>query len=135
MANKKLIVRTPRGAVITAKTKGGTVRARLVWDKGFGQRKTKNMMSAQEFIDSEVLRRSDPYTPKRTGALIRSGILGTTIGSGEVRYVAPYSRRLYYNPQYHFNGAPKRGAKWFERMKIDHKDAILRGAGKLAGKD
>ena len=84
MANQKLIVRTPRGAVITAKTKSGTVRARLVWDKGFGQRKTKSMMSAQEFIDSEVLRRSDPYTPKRTGALIRSGVLGTRIGSGEV---------------------------------------------------
>ena len=135
MANKKLIVRTPRGSVFTVKTKDGTVKSQLVWDKGFGQRKTRHMMTAQEFVDSEVLRRSDSYTPKRTGALIRSGILGTTIGSGEVRYVAPYARRLYYNPQDHFYGAPKRGAKWFERMKIDHKDAILRGAGKLAGKD
>lgn len=87
MANQKLIVRTPRGSVITAKTKSGTVRARLVWDKGFGQRKTRNMMSAQEFVDSEVLRRSDPYTPKRTGALIRSGV---SVAEGDSIY---YSSR------------------------------------------
>lgn len=133
MANVKLIIKTPRGKIITYSTREGKTIARLTWNKGFGQKWTKNMTAAQEFVDLSVLRYSDPYTPKRTGVLIASGKLGTTIGSGVVRYIAPYARRLYYNPQYNFNGAPQRGAKWFERMKINHKAAILRGASKLAG--
>lgn len=132
--NKKIIITTPRGTIFTTSTKNGTVRSELRWNGDFGTRRTRNMMSAQEFVDLEVLRRSDPLTPKRTGVLIRSGQLGTVIGSGEVRYVAPYGRRLYYNPQYRFNGAPQRGAYWFERMKIANREAILRGAGKLAGR-
>ena len=35
----------------------------------------------QKFIDSEVLRRCDPYVPMDTGSLKRSGITGTVIGS------------------------------------------------------
>ncbi|MEG2575885.1 MAG: hypothetical protein RSA41_07615, partial [Christensenella sp.] len=89
--------------------------------------------NAQMFIDSETLRYCDPLVPMRTGMLKKSGILGTIIGSGEVSYIAPYARRMYYNPNYQFNDAPNRGAYWFERMKVTHKDAILRGAARLAG--
>lgn len=135
MANKKLVVETPAGKVVIITSKNGSAKAELVWNPGFGPRATQGMVTAQKFVDSEVLRYSGKYTPLRTGALIRSGSLGTIIGSGEVRYVAPYARRLYYNPHYRFAGAPIRGAKWFERMKINHKEAILRGAGKIAGKD
>ena len=39
----------------------------------------------QKIVDSEVLRRSTPYVPFKTGNLIKSGIRGTKIGSGEVR--------------------------------------------------
>lgn len=46
----------------------------------------------QKALDSEVLRRSDPYVPMRTGALKKSGIIGTKIGSGLVQYVAPYAK-------------------------------------------
>ena len=131
--NAKLIIQTPKGCIVQVATKNGSVKARLKWNQGFGQKWTKKLMGAQEYVDLSVLRYSDKYTPKRTGVLIASGMLGTTIGSGLVRYVAPYARRLYYNPQYRFGGAPQRGAKWFERMKINHKAAILRGAAKIAG--
>lgn len=87
----------------------------------------------QQFIDSEVLRKTDPYVPMDTGTLKSSGTRHTKIGSGNVVYKTPYARRLYYNPQYNFQGAPQRGGKWFERMKINHKDDILRGAAKVAG--
>lgn len=87
----------------------------------------------QKYIDSEVLRKCDPYVPMDTGELKRSGIRHTKIGSGEVRYRTPYARRLYYNPQYNFQGAPMRGGKWFERAKNNHRDEILRGARKIAG--
>lgn len=87
----------------------------------------------QRFIDSEVLRLTDPYVPFDTGALKSSGTRHTKVGSGNVRYRTPYARKMYYNPQYNFAGAPMRGGKWFERMKADHKDSILSGAVKVAG--
>lgn len=86
----------------------------------------------QQFIDSEVLRRCQPYVPMDTGELIRSGIRSTKIGSGEVKYRTPYARRWYYIKA-QFQGAPKRGTYWFERMKNEGgKEAILRGAREVA---
>ena len=89
--------------------------------------------SVQKYIDSEVLRLSSPYVPRKTGTLDRSGILGTSIGSGEVIYNAPYAANQYYNTSTSRSYDAQRGAKWFERMKIDHKEEILRGAKQLAG--
>lgn len=87
----------------------------------------------QQYIDSEVLRRCQPYVPMDTGELIRSGILHTRIGSGEVKYRTPYARRWYYR-EANFAGAPKRGTYWFERMKNEGgREAILIGAQRLAG--
>ena len=87
----------------------------------------------QRYVDSEVLRRCDPLVPKDTGDLIKSGILHTRIGSGQVTYNTPYARRWYYRPA-NFTGAPMRGNYWFERMKQNGgKEAILQGAAKIAG--
>ncbi len=87
----------------------------------------------------------------------------TIIGSGTIRQVAPQARYLYhgevYGPNYpiikggvlegfyspskkHPTGRdikynksthPLAGKLWFERMKSDHADDILRGARKIAG--
>ena len=87
----------------------------------------------QKYIDSEVLRKCDPYVPMDSGELKQSGTRHTKIGSGNVRYRTPYARRLYYNPQYNFHGAPTKGGKWFARMKNNHRGEILKGAAKMAG--
>lgn len=91
----------------------------------------------QKAVDSEVLRRSDPYVPFRTGFLKKSGILGTKIGSGEVIYNAVYADKNYY----HNAGRGKqgtargglRGRFWFERMKADHLQDILKTAKEKTG--
>lgn len=57
--------------------------------------------------------------------LIKSGTLGTVVGSGSIEYLAPYARRQYYEH--------KTKARWFKTMKASHKDAIREGAEKLAG--
>ncbi len=41
--------------------------------------------------------------------LIKSGTLGTVVGSGSIEYLAPYARRQYYEH--------KTKARWFETMK------------------
>ena len=74
---------------------------------------------AQKFLDSEVLRDSQPYVPFRTGYLMESGNTGTVIGSGEIVYNAPYARRMYYGTGYNFSKAkhPQASAQWFEKAK------------------
>lgn len=86
-------------------------------------------MNAQEFVDSECLRYMNPLTPRRTGLLIKSGSLGTVIGSGYIEYPVPYARKQYYeNP----GGEGQRGRLWFERMKAAHGEKIKEGANRIA---
>ena len=118
-------IETPKGAVFTTTGKNGKIIARLEWNKNFS--------AERRFVDSEVLRLSSPYVPFQTGMLDKSGILGTDVGSGEVNYIAPYAAAQYYRTSVSRPYDPQRGAKWFERMKIDHKDEILRGAKKISG--
>lgn len=108
----------------------------LTFDPDFKKRSESNFGNAQKFVDSEVLRLNEPYMPKRSGDMIRSGTRGTVIGSGVVEYIAPYARDQYYNNKGKgtdglnaSNGAKGlRGAFFFERMKADHGDEIEKGA-------
>ncbi|SCJ65898.1 Uncharacterised protein [Anaerotruncus sp. 2789STDY5834896] len=143
-AKRHLVVETPKGRII----KIGDTKCVLEWNPGFGPEHTVGFNRVQMYVDNEVLRLSTPYVPKRTGALIKSGLLGTDIGSGVVEYVAPYARYPYYG-KLMVGEAPKRttdqpltygrgslrGPYWFERMKVDHKAKILAGARKLQGGD
>lgn len=93
--------------------------------------------AVQKIVDSEVLRRSDPYVPFKSGALKKSGIWGTKIGSGLVVYNSPYAQRQFYNnagkgKQGTASGG-LRGKKWFPRMMADHKNDIIRTAADAAG--
>lgn len=117
---KKFEIKTPRGTVYTQASKGRKVTARLEWNPGFEPRMENGFSNAQAFVDSECIRRMNPETPRRTGALIKSATLGTVIGSGEIDQIAPYARRQYYEH--------KEKSYWFERMKNRHKDSILKGA-------
>lgn len=122
---KQFKIETPRGKIITYKNQQGTTISRLVWAPDFKSRKERGFSSAQEFVDSECIRKMNPETPRRSGALIKSATLGTVIGSGEINQIAPYARRQYYEH--------KEKSYWFERMKNRHKDKILGGARKFAG--
>ena len=128
-------IETPRGKLVQIKFKGGRVSCRLTWNRDFGPRRTSQFQSVQEYVDAAVLRYCRPYVPMQSGFLMRSGDLGTVIGSGEVSYIAPYAHRLYYGVSFTFDTSahPSAGALWFERAMIDHKADILRGAAKLAG--
>lgn len=128
--------------------------ARLLSERGL-----QSYGRVQKFIDQECIRRMDPYTPRITGALIKSATLGTVIGSGKIQQVAPQARYLYYGKlmvssvtgsayatkgeskvltdkdlNYTKSANPQAGAYWFERMKADHKDKILKGAQQVANR-
>lgn len=96
-----------------------------------GRRGLETKGRVQQFIDSEVLRRSSPYVPHLSGTLEESGPLSTDIGSGEVSWNTPYAGKQYYNNGGRSGGL--RGKLWFERMKVDHLDNIVDGAAKIVG--
>ena len=116
-------IQQPQGFISTYTTQGGKVVARLDWNDGFKEKYTQSFNRKQAFIDQECIRRMAPETPRLSGVLVKSAILGTVIGSGEIHQVAPYARRQYYEH--------KEKSYWFERMKNRHKDSILKGAQKI----
>lgn len=104
----------------------------LSWNKFAPRRWNGRYSAAQKFVDSSVLSLSEPFTPLRTGMLIKSGSLGTEIGSGTVRWVAPYAKAQYYSARKPGSTTgPLRGPAWFERMKLTHGREIIRGAKRM----
>jgi len=79
------------------------------------------------YIDSEILRCSDPRVPFKTGNLKRSGILGTRVGTGVIRYTVPYAKTQYFKG--HANG--QRGRKWIRRTWISDGKIIIKNAQKI----
>lgn len=123
-------IKTPRGKVTT----NGKGMASLVWDSNFRPKWQKQYSRAQKFMDSEVLRLCEPLTPLRTGMLVKSGTLGTVVGSGKVSWIAPYAKAQYYSARKPGSETgPERGPYWFERMKVKHKRYLIQGARKIAG--
>jgi hypothetical protein len=124
------IIVTPRGKVV--QTKGG--KAELKWNTNFQPRFQRQYTRSQKFVDSEVLRRCEPYVPLLTGTLIKTGILGTDIGSGTVQWIAPYAKAQYYSPRKPGSQTGAlRGPQWFERMKAVDGLSIIAGARRIAG--
>ena len=125
MAGKKEFrITTPRGSVFTVTDKNGSTTARLEWAPGFAQKKAEGFSRAQAFVDSECLRYMNPLTPRRTGMLIKSGTLGTVIGSGSIEYLPRMPAGSITSIKLRQDGL---------NMKASHKDAIREGAEKLAG--
>ena len=138
-----MTIRQPKDQLVNAKVKGGTVQGILQFRKDFAARKILAFQQAQRYVDSEVLRRCDPLTPRLNGHLIQSGVRATRLGSGMVQYNSPYARYQYYgkvmigkapkkitNIPLTYTGAPNRGAKWFERMKVKDICGIFPKKGK-----
>ena len=128
------------------------VKVSLEWNPAFDAEWNRKFFEAQKWLDNEVLKLNAKYIPFQTGALNRSGILGTTLGEGHIVYASPYARYLYYGkvmrdaegrafygkaPKHttdealHYHGEPQRGKLWFERMKAAHKKQLLKGVAKL----
>jgi hypothetical protein len=133
--------------------------ARLVWSRTFARDNNERFENVQKFVDSEIIRYMVPYTPMRNGLLSKSAVLGTKIGSGRIIYASPYARFQYYgyvmvsrvtgspyarqgeskvktNRMLHYNlkRHPKAQRLWFEVMKQDKKEALLRGAQRIANR-
>jgi hypothetical protein len=125
-------IKQPRNKVV----RSGPHKAELAWDPRFAPKWTRRYSKAQTFVDGAVLHYSEPFIPLLTGTLIRTGILGTDVGSGKVQWIAPYARQQDYrgrSPGVSQTG-PLRGRFWFERMKALFGEKIIRAAKQLVGR-
>lgn len=147
-------IKQPKNAEIKAEN----AKVTLAWKETFGKDRTSSFSYAQKFIDSECIRLMVPYTPARNNILYKSPTLGTKIGSGRIYYLNPYARYQYYgklmvssltgsayathgekkvltdkNLTYDTTRHPQATSFWFEHMKAEKKEVILRGAAKIAG--
>lgn len=112
---------------------------------------------AMQTLVQTCLRFTEPYTPHRTGTLIRSAITQVNNYEGTIGWYTPYAQYLYYGKlmvspttgsswagkgekkvltdrNLHYTGEPMRGAFWFERMKLDRMDDIIREVKAVIGK-
>ena len=136
------VIQTPKGQILV---NTDTMKAELIFytdsftgggaGKGHGGAQSWQGVfhAAQWFVDNEVLRLCDPFIPLKTSMLIKSGILGTELGSGVVSWIAPYAVYQYYmtNRKTRSLTGPLRGSFWFERAKQIYKKQILKGAKKI----
>jgi len=83
------------------------------------ERKTKR---TQFILDQQIVKDSNYYAPFADGLLIGSALIASEFGKGKLVWDTPYSRRMYWNPQYNFSTDknPNAGGKWFERAKAEH---------------
>ena len=76
---------------------------------------------SQPALDNQVLKDSNYHIPFDVGTLRDSGINGSVIGKGIVRWDAPYAHSLYYGSQAlntsSKEGNPNARHKWFEVAK------------------
>lgn len=147
-------VRQPNNEEIRAQQ----LRVNLAWSRTFSRDRTNRFNTAQKHIDSECIRRMVKYTPSRNNILSKAAVLGTKIGSGRIVVASPYGRYQYYGKlmvsritgssyarqgeskvltdkelQYSTLRHPEAQKLWFEKMKSEHGEAILRGAARIAG--
>jgi len=110
-------------------------KIRFAFARNFRRRWILKHSMAQVKLDSEIIRQCEPYTPLLTGMLIKTGTIGTVIGSGKISWIAPYARRQYYSPRKPGSATGAlRGPFWFERAKAEWKSYWLMIAAVELGK-
>lgn len=137
--------------------KSGNTQMNLSWNRSFARSANGSFSDVQKYIDSECINLMVPYTPTRNGILQKGAVLGTKIGSGEIHYIIPHARYQYYGKLmvssitgsafatrgeskvltekdlvYNKARHPLAQRLWFETMKHNHKEQILRGAAAIA---
>lgn len=93
----------------------------------------------QQYITNEFMKNVEPFVPfdlaekyDNPGRLKDSCHIENDT---DVVWSTPYARRMYYHPEYDFQGAPMRGGYWADRyMQNGGREEIEQGARRIAGK-
>lgn len=73
----------------------------------------------QAKFDAQVLKDSNRFCPFKTGAMFKSAIIATKLGSGEIIWDTEYAREQYYShPNKSHQQNPNATMMWFETAKV-----------------
>ena len=88
----------------------------------------QDINKAQAPLDALILADSNYFIPKQSGNMEKLSIPATKIGTGELRWPAPYSRAQYYGVNFDHSKQrnPNACAKWFEAAKARWFDKWVR---------
>ena len=85
----------------------------------------------QRYMAAQLVGMFDGYVPLRSGILKGSATRNLAAPYDTITYDGPYARRLYYNPGYNFNEAPRRGAFWDKRAWADNSGTFLQNLERI----
>lgn len=73
-------------------------------------------------VSDQVMKDCNMYVPMDTGALRNSSITHSDLSNGQIRWVTPYARRLYYGVGFNFSRHlnPRAQALWAEKARSVH---------------
>lgn len=91
--------------------------------------------TVQAPLDTQVLKDSNYYIPKDTGALEQSGVRHSQIGRGVIIWKMPYVRKQYFDlPHKSTETNPNARMRWFEVAKAQFKRAWINLANRRYAK-
>ncbi|OEH53124.1 minor capsid protein [Oceanobacillus sp. E9] len=111
------------------------IDVKVDFDKNKVNKKLDNALGFGQFVlDNQVLKDSNYYIPMRSKNTRDSGITHSKIGNGEIRWVTPYVREIYFNSNYNFSKDinPNARGLWFEAAKAEKIKQWLDEAQKAA---
>lgn len=103
----------------------------ISFSSAFKDRQSRMIANAQDVIDKKCIEYLESYTPiaqekyRNHGKMSKSHKVEK---AGIIINTEPKARREYYTNKGF--SAPQRGKLWFERMKADHKEDILKAVKK-----
>lgn len=113
------------------------MNVKFKWSKDFFKIRAQKFKEAQDYVDSECVKRMEPYVPVARKRFRNAGRLRDSVKiaePGKIVYTARFSRSDYYSTKNHKHGGnPNAQRLWFEVMKRESGAQILRGAAAIAG--
>lgn len=100
--------------------------AQVQWSPNISGRMNGAFHKAQVAVDNAAMNYTIKYTRMQTGALRRSTILHTVLGSGMIKQKTPYARRVYYGlTRVNLTKNPNARLRWFDVVIANHTDDIV----------
>lgn len=109
------MIEQPSNVLVKAENGFGS----FTWNPNFSEKWDGKYAATQSRLCQNVLKFSEPYTPKRTGFLISTGSASET----DVTWTARYASYRYYRPAKREVGL--RGAFWVDRMMKAQGKAVI----------
>lgn len=121
--NGLLQVSSPKGRVVSVRTKSGSVTTKITWNPEFARGMNVADNTTLAMLTQRVARDTDKYVTFDTGMLKNSANIASDYNNGLIVYSTPYARPQYYlHPEgtdlHGDNGL--RGSYWGQRSKSDN---------------